>query len=50
MSRGRSFGVPVDETVEKVDEGVGCEVWFWGHRGMGEEAGGEKGDGGVVVG
>ena len=27
-----------------------AEVWFGGHRIVGKEAGGEEGDGGVVVG
>lgn len=43
------FWVPINEAVEEVDQGVCLEVGFWGHRGVREEAGGEEGDGGVVV-
>ena len=32
-----------------MDEGVGLEVGFSGHGGVGEKAGGEEGDGGVEV-
>lgn len=48
--RGGGFGVAVDEAVEEVDEGVGLQVGFRGHGGVGEEFLREEGDGGVIVG